>query len=120
MTAETEIAWLFELEVQPEHRKQFEALVPEMVEETRASEPGSRAYQIFVDQGSTVCVYERYDSSEAALEHMKNFGEKFAERFMALAKPVRFTLLGSPSAELLDAVGPIGAVVHAPLAGYVK
>jgi quinol monooxygenase YgiN len=119
MSTEKEIAWLFELEVKPENREALEALVPEMVEETKKSEPGSRAYQIFVNEG-TVNVYERYDDSDAALEHMKNFGEKFAGRFMALVTPVSFTLLGSPSAELLEVVGPIGAIVNTPLGGYVK
>jgi quinol monooxygenase YgiN len=119
MSAEKEIAWLFELELKPENRAAFEALVPEMVEETRKAEPGSRAYQIFVNEGS-VNVFERYDDSEAALEHMKNFGERFAGRFMALVTPVRFTLLGSPSPELLEVVGPIGAIVNTPLGGYVK
>jgi quinol monooxygenase YgiN len=119
MTTENEISWLFELEVQPENRPALAALVPEMVEETRRSEPGSRAYQVFVNEG-TISVYERYDDSDAALTHMKNFGDKFAERFMALVTPVRFTLLGTPSAALLEAVSPIGAVVNTPLGGYVK
>jgi quinol monooxygenase YgiN len=119
MSTEHEIAWLFELEVTPENREAFEALVPEMVEENQKTEPGSRAYQVFAS-GSTVHVYERYDSSEAALEHMGNFGHKFGERFMALVTPVSFTLLGSPSPELLEVVAPIGAVVNTPLGGYVK
>jgi quinol monooxygenase YgiN len=119
MSIENEVAWLFELEVKPENRKAFEALVPEMVAETEKTEPGSRAYQIFARENS-INVYERYDDSDAALEHMKNFGEKFAGRFMALVTPVRFTLLGSPSPELLDVVGPIGAIVNTPLGGYVK
>jgi quinol monooxygenase YgiN len=120
MPTEKEVAWLFELEVQPENRQALEALVPEMIAETKKAEPGSRAYQIFTDGASKICVYERYDDSAAALEHMKNFGEKFAGRFMALVTPVRFTLLGSPSPELLEVVGPIGALVHTPLAGYIK
>jgi quinol monooxygenase YgiN len=120
MSIENEIAWLFELEVQPENRKALAELVPEMIEETKKAEPGSRAYQIFIDDGSNLCVYERYDDSDAALAHMKNFGEKFAGRFMALVTPVRFTLLGSPSPKLLEVVGPIGALVHTPLAGYIK
>jgi quinol monooxygenase YgiN len=119
VTTENEVAWLFELEVQPENREALEALVPEMLAETQKSEPGSRAYQVFVNDG-TISVYERYDDSDAALQHMKNFGEKFADRFMALVTPVRFTLLGTPSAELLEVVGPIGAIVNTPLAGYVK
>jgi quinol monooxygenase YgiN len=119
MATENEVAWLFELEVKPENRLAFEALIPEMVEETKKTEPGSRAYQFFSRENS-ICVYERYDDSDAALEHMKNFGEKFAGRFMALVTPVSFTLLGSPSPELLGAVGPIGAVVNTPLGGYIK
>jgi quinol monooxygenase YgiN len=119
MSTENEVAWLFELEVPSKNRRAFEELAPEMIEATKQSEPGSRAYQIFVGDG-TVSVYERYDDSDAALVHMKNFGEKFAERFMALVTPVRFTLLGNPSQALLDVVGPIGAQVHTPLAGYIK
>jgi quinol monooxygenase YgiN len=119
MSTENEVAWLFELEVPSQNRPAFDALAPEMIEETKQSEPGSRAYQIFVGDG-TVSVYERYDDSDAALVHMKNFGEKFAERFMALVTPVRFTLLGNPSQALLDVVGPIGAQVNTPLAGYIK
>jgi len=119
MSTENEVAWLFELEVKPENRQALEALVPEMVEETKKTEPGSRAYQIFSRENS-ISVYERYDDSDAALVHMKNFGEKFAARFMALVTPVSFTLLGSPSPELLEVVGPIGAIVHTPLGGYVK
>jgi quinol monooxygenase YgiN len=120
MSTDSEIAWLFELEVSPENQKALEELVPEMVAETRKTESGSRAYQTYIGEGGKVCVYERYDNSDAALEHMKNFGEKFAGRFMALVTPVRFTLLGTPSAALMEAVGPIGAVVHAPVDGYVK
>src|ERR1019366_1939518 len=77
MSTENEIAWLFELEVKPENRAALEALIPEMVEGTKKAEPGSRAYQIFASEGS-INVYERYDNSNAAVEHMKVFGEKFA------------------------------------------
>jgi quinol monooxygenase YgiN len=119
LSTENEVAWLFELEVKPENRVALEALIPEMVAETKKAEPGSRAYQIFATDTS-ISVYERYDDSNAALEHMKNFGEKFAARFMALVTPVRFTLLGAPSPELLEVVGPIGAIVNTPLGGYIK
>ena len=36
MAIENEVAWLFELEVQPENRQALEALVPEMIAETKA------------------------------------------------------------------------------------
>jgi quinol monooxygenase YgiN len=118
MATDSEVAWLFELDLKPGRREDFEALIPEMLEATKANEPGSRAYQFFTGDGSAVCVYERYVDSDAALAHMATFGEKFAARFMDAVTPVRFTVLGSPSPQLLEALSPIGAVVHTPLGGY--
>jgi quinol monooxygenase YgiN len=118
LTADNEVAWLFELELKPECRADFDALVPEMVASTR-QESGARAYQVFLnDETNAVCVYERYTDSGAALTHMANFGEKFASRFLEMVTPVRFTVLGSASEELIGAVAPLGAVVHAPMDGF--
>ena len=118
MTADNEVAWLFELELKPEGRAEFEALVPEMVASTR-EEKGARAYQVFQNQDrNIVCVYERYADSAAALTHMTIFGEKFGARFLPLVNPVRFTVLGSASEELVGALAPLGAVVHARMDGF--
>jgi quinol monooxygenase YgiN len=118
LTADNEVAWLFELELKPENRARFEALVPEMVASTR-EEKGARAYQLFRnDETDTVCVYERYADSASALTHMTIFGEKFAARFMELVTPRRFTVLGAPGEELIGALTPIGAVVHVPMGGF--
>jgi autoinducer 2-degrading protein len=116
-----EVAWLFELEIQPGRREELEALIPEMLESTEASEPGSRAYQFFInDEGTTMLAYERYVDSDAALAHMAGFGEKFAARFMELVKPGGFTVLGSPSDQLMETLRPLGASVHTPAGGYCK
>jgi quinol monooxygenase YgiN len=121
VAANNEVAWVFELELQPGRREELEALIPEMIETTKASEPGSLAYQFFVnDDGTAMCAYERYVDSDAALAHMTAFGEKFAGRFMELVKPRSFTVLGSPSPQLMEALRPIGASVHTPVAGYAK
>jgi quinol monooxygenase YgiN len=121
VTTTNEVAWVFELELQPGCREQFEKLVPEMVETIRANEPGCLAYQFFVNEDGTVIqAYERYVDSDAALAHMAGFGERFAGRFMELVKPRSFTVLGSPSDQLMQAVGPIGAAVHRPAGGFSK
>jgi quinol monooxygenase YgiN len=115
-----EVAWLFEVEVKPDRRGEFEALIPEMVASTR-QEPGARAYQFFGQPNAdALCVYERYADSEAAMAHMGIFGEKFAARFLDLATPTRFTVLGPASQALVDALTPIGAVVHSPIDGFVN
>jgi quinol monooxygenase YgiN len=118
MTTDHEVAWLFELELRPGCRADFEALVPEMVAST-LDEAGARAYQVFGND-DTVCVYERYADSDAAMNHMAIFGEKFGARFMELVSPGRFTVLGAPSQQLVDALTPIGAVVHAPVGGFAR
>ena len=118
MTASNEVAWLFEVEVKPERWAEYEALVPELVESTQA-EKGARAYQHFKNEDTnTVCIYERYADSDAAMTHMGIFGEKFAARFMDLVSPVRFTVLGAPSEQLAGALAPIGAVIHSPVGGF--
>jgi quinol monooxygenase YgiN len=114
----SEIAWVFELDVKPGCKEQLETLVPEILEATKANEPGSIAYQFFTGDGSAVCFYERYVDSDAALAHMATFGEKFAARFMEAVTPTRFTVLGSPSPQLMEAIAPIGALVHTPVDGF--
>jgi quinol monooxygenase YgiN len=121
VTTQNEVAWLFELELQPGCREQFETLVPEMIEATRANEPGCLAYQFFVNEDGTIIqAYERYVDSDAALAHMAGFGDKFATRFMELVKPRSFTVLGAPADQLMEAIGPIGAAVHRPVDGFSK
>jgi hypothetical protein len=115
-----EIAWLFEVEVKPGRRAEWDALVPEQVASTR-EEQGAQAYQFFGQpDGDTVCIYERYADSEAAMVHMGIFGEKFATRFLDLVTPSRFTVLGPASQALIDALAPIGAVVYAPVDGFAR
>ena len=121
MTTTNEVAWLFELELKPGCREQFDALMPEMLEATRSNEPGCLAYQFFASEDGTVIqAYERYVDSDAALAHMAGFGQKFASRFMELVNPRSFTVLGSPNDQLMDAIRPIGAVVHSPVDGFSK
>ena len=120
MAIPSEVAWLFELELLPGQLGAMEALVPEIAASTE-KEPGARAYQVFINtEGTGLCVYERYADSEAALVHMGNFGERFGSRFMPMVKPLRFTVLGSPSEQLMEAIAPLGATVNPQLSGFVK
>ncbi len=118
MATGNEIAMLFEVELKPGRRAEWDALIPEMVASTR-EEQGARAYQIFENSDrERVCIFERYADSDAAMVHMGIFGEKFATRLLNLVTPSRFTVLGPASQALVDALTPIGAVVHAPVDGF--
>ena len=77
--------------------------------ESTKAESGTLDYEWYItDDGSVVHIYERYADSEATLLHLANFGEKFAERFLAAVDPTRFTVYGSPNNEVKEALTAFG------------
>jgi quinol monooxygenase YgiN len=110
-----QIGWCVELAVLPGQLDNFTDLTAEMVGET-AKEPGVLAYERFVTaDGQTVHVIERYESSDAALAHLRTFQEKFAERFSSMVGRRRFTVYGNPSADLNAVLDGFGAVYFSRL-----
>jgi quinol monooxygenase YgiN len=90
-------------------------LTGEMVEFTR-NEPGVLSYQRFVsDDETAVHAIERYVDSGAALMHLRNFAEKFAERFLTMVGRKRFTVYGSPTSELKELLDGFGASYLRPV-----
>ncbi len=111
------VHWVLELDIREGQLAALKNLMGEMVEATHADEPGTLNYEWFFNGDKSAChIYERYTDSAAALVHLANFGSKFAERFMGLLKPTRFTLYGPASEELLQALAAMG-VVHMPQVG---
>jgi len=62
------------------------------------------SYNRFVTAEQIVHAVERYESSVAALEHLRIFRDEFAERFSSMVTRRRFTVYGLPSAELKAAL----------------
>lgn len=112
------ISWNLKLSINDGHLEQFRDLMNEMVEHTR-SEGGCMTYDWFVmDDGSEVHIQERYADNDAALVHLGNFGEKFAERFMALVTPRSFVVYGPADERIKGALTPMGAVFMKPFGGF--
>jgi quinol monooxygenase YgiN len=79
-----QISWCVALGVKPGQLDNFMKLTQEMVASTR-NEPGVLSYQRFVgDDNKIVHAQERYVDSGAALMHLQNFAEEFAERFVSM------------------------------------
>jgi quinol monooxygenase YgiN len=115
-----EISWLLELAVTPGQLDGFRALMPDMVESTRA-ETGALSYDCSIsDDGSVVHLYERYTDSAAALSHLGTFGQKFASRFMGAVTPTRCTVYGTPSDEVKQALSALSPTFMKPLGGFVR
>jgi quinol monooxygenase YgiN len=113
-----QISWWVELAVKPGQLGNLEALTREMVESTRA-ETGVLGYARFVsDDGKSVQVYERYANSAAAVAHLKVFVVTFGERFQGMVERKRFTVLGTPSAELKQVLDRFGATYLKPFGPF--
>lgn len=115
-----EVSWIVELSVKTGKLEEFRSLMEEMVASTR-QEPGTLAYEWFVsDDGSAVHIYERYASSDAVLEHLQNFGSKFAERFLAAVDLTRFMVYGTPSQQVKASLSGFGPTYLGPFGGFVR
>ena len=92
-----------------------------MVEATRANEPSTLSYEWFITDDNKSChIYERYADSDAVMTHLGAFGEKFAERILAISEPTRFMVYGNPSEDARKALSGFGAVFLAPIGGFAR
>jgi quinol monooxygenase YgiN len=112
-----QVSWQVELAIKPGALDDFRALTAEMVESTRG-EPGVLSYERFVSaDGQVVHVYERYADSAAAVAHLRTFVRKFGGRFVGMVDRKRFTVYGTPSAELRGMLDEFGATYLEPFGG---
>ena len=110
-----QVAWHVELAVKPGALEALRALTGEMVEATRG-EPGVLRYERFLSaDGMVVHVYERYVNAAAAVAHLRTFERQFSDRFVGLVDRTRFTVYGTPSAELRAILDRFGATYMVPL-----
>ena len=117
----TPVSWNLELDIQSGREADFRALMAEMVTATKADEPGALNYEWSLSADRKRChLYERYADSNATMDHLGNFGSKFAERFMAVLTPVGFTIYGTPSAAVKAALAAFNPTYMTPAAGFSR
>ncbi len=115
------VHWLLELNIKDGKLDDFKAVMNEMIEATRANEPGTLNYEWFISEDGKSChLYERYVDSAATMIHLGSFGEKFAERFLAALEPTRFMVYGNPNDEVRAALAGFGAVHMSQIGGFVR
>lgn len=115
------VSWVYELEIQPGREHDFSVLMEEMVNATQANESGTLNYEWSTSADGKVChIYERYADSAAVLTHGRIFGERFAGRFLAVLKPVRLVVYGSPSAVVKDALAGMNPIYMQSVGGFSR
>ena len=114
------VHWVVEVGIAPEQGGAFRALMEEMVASTR-NERGAVGYEWNISADGQVChIYEYYEDSAAAMAHLDTFGKKFAERFLALAKPAWFHIYGSPNDDVRSALAELKPTYFKPFGGFIR
>lgn len=115
------VFWNLELAIRSGEVETVKTLMSEMVESANANEPGTLNYEWSISEDSEQChIYERYADSAAVMTHLGTFGEKFADRFLAVLEPKRLLVYGRPSAEAIEALSGFGAVFMTPIGGFAR
>jgi quinol monooxygenase YgiN len=87
--------------IHPNRANEFKSAAAACLAATRSGEPGTLAYEWFMNEDeSAAMVLEAYESSEAVFAHMKNSGP-LIPKLMQWADPTSEGL-GTPNAELRD------------------
>lgn len=115
------VFWIFELTIKEGQLKNLKDLMVEMVDATKANEPGTIAYEWMINEDNTIChIHERYADSEATLAHLSTFVEKYAGRLMETGDATRFEVYGNPSDAVKEALAGFGGVYLTPIGGFVR
>ena len=81
-------------------RDEYLRLSEQALELVRANEPGTLAYDLYLNGDQSECMFvERYRDSDAAMAHAANVGHLFAS-VLETVSIVHGELLGDPSPEL--------------------
>ena len=90
---------------------EFKKLAAQIMAKVEADEPNTISYDYFLSSDeSQCCVVQSYKDSEAVLAHLSSIAG-LAGPFHAVAPMTGLMIFGSPSAELRQALEPIGAKI---------
>ncbi len=116
--ANDDISWTLALELTEGQDKAFNALMAEMVAATK-NESGAKSYK-WHRSGSTVHINERYETNDDAGIHLGNFGENFAERFLAILNPTGLQVYGPAEGGVREGLAGFGAKFYDQVGGFER
>lgn len=116
-----QVYWMLETKIKDGQLDNLKALMAEMVEATKANEPGTLNYEWSISADEQTCyIFERYADSEATMIHLGTFGKHYAGRFMSILQPTGMTVYGSPNEAARKALKGIGGVFMTSIGGFSR
>ena len=110
----------FQLSIKEGKLDDFKAIVSTMVEITNLNEPNTLVYEYHINEDGTEChLLETFKDSDAFMVHLGNVGHLFDTLFES-ATMTRAKIYGNPSAELQQALDPLGVEYFAYLNGIER
>jgi len=92
-----------QLRIQQGKLDDFKLVAEKCVQSVREKDKGTLQYDWFLNEDQMLCkVHEKYQDSEAVLEHMGNLGDTLGE-LLSLCD-LSLEIFGSPSEDLLNAL----------------
>ena len=115
------VSWILELAIKDGELDNFQSLMHEMVDATKANEPNTLNYEWTISENRKNChIYERYADSDATMIHLGTFGIKYGERFMDAVEVTRLVVYGNPNGEVRDALSGMDALYMSPFGGFAR
>ncbi len=110
----------FQLSIKEGKLDDFKAIVSTMVEITNLNEPNTLVYEYHINEDGTEChLLETFKDSDAFMVHLGNVGHLFDTLFES-ATMTRAKIYGNPSAELQQALDPMGVEYFTHLNGIER
>ena len=110
----------FKLSIKEGRLDDFKAFVTTMIEVTKLREPDTSVYEWYINEDGSEChLLETFKDSDAFMVHLGNVSHMFGTLF-ELATMTRAKIYGSPSAELQEALDPLGVQYFAHFNGVTR
>ena len=110
----------FQLSIKEGKLEDFKSIVNNMVGITELNEPNTLVYEYHINEDGTEChLLETFKDSDAFMIHLGTVSHMFGALF-ELATMTRAKIYGSPSAELKQALDPLGVEYFAHLNGIER
>lgn len=115
------IFWILTAKIKEGQTEDLKKLIVEMTDYTKANESGTLNFEWFISSDEKFChIYEKYEHSEATVNHLKNFSANFAPKFMNCLEIKSFTVYGKPSEEVIKMMTPLGVKFMEPAGGFIR